>query len=222
MYLANDYYVNVSDNECSYDGNSTAAVYGIWLQTQNYHVTVHHNKIWNEGIGGTLGVGIQNSNLSYYSQITDNEIFADNGNTSMVFGISGTMPSTGWSVVKNNLIRGLTGGPYANLVVSTTTIFEDDFLNQRVSATGAAITASNYDAWMYLYQTGTVASQTITLPARAGNGQVFVISSAGPITALTVAAPSGLSVIGVPTSMSAGSSVSFRYDAASLTWVRVQ
>lgn len=222
IFLANDYYANVSNNSCSNDGNSASAVYGIWLQTQNYYVTVRDNKIWNEGVGGSLGVGILVSNLSYYTQIVGNEIFADQGATSLAFGISGSIPAVGWAIIQDNVIHGLVGGAYTNLTVSSSTTFNDQSLIQRVTATGSAITVSNYMGWLHLYQDATVSSQTITLPARAGNGQTLVISTVGAITALSVTVPSGLNVVGAPTTLAAGSSVSFRYDGPSATWVRVQ
>lgn len=221
IFVANDYYTQIIDNQCSYDGNGSNPVYGIWLQGQNYYPRVSGNQIWNEGIGGTGGVGIWTSGTSYFPTITNNTIFMDQGNTSMAFGISGSVPATSWGLIADNTIRGLPGGAYTNLAISPLTTFRDDTQIQRATASGAAITWANYTGWLFLYQTATVASQTITLPARAGNGQVITLSTAGALTALTIAAPSGLTVLGAPSTLAAGASVSFRFDGPSATWVCV-
>lgn len=65
---------------------------------------------------------------------------------------------------------------------------------------------------------GTLATGTITMPAAPADGMTISFSSTQAITALTVNANTGQSIVGAPTSLSAGGGASFIYRLANTTW----
>ncbi|POR42576.1 hypothetical protein [Methylobacterium sp. V23] len=67
---------------------------------------------------------------------------------------------------------------------------------------------------------GTIASYTITLPATPYDGQEVFISPLVAVTALTVNAVSGQTVLNPPTSFVAGQPVSFVYVVGAGAWIR--
>lgn len=219
--VTSGYYYTIVGNQCSYDGANGATVYGIWAIGQVYNATISDNIIFNEGQGGALGTGIWISATSYYLNIHDNLIFDDQATHTMAFGIAGHSSADSGVQIHHNKYRSLLGGNGLTNYKSANDTIIDEQIIQRVSASGSAISISSYATWLYLYQTFTIASQSITLPPYSGNGQILTISSLGSITSLTVTASSGSSVIGAPTTLAAGSSVSFRYDGPSATWVRI-
>jgi hypothetical protein len=89
-----------------------------------------------------------------------------------------------------------------------------------VPTTGFAITIANTTTVEVLNPAGTLATGTITMPASPLNGQETCVSSSQTITALTVSANAGQSIIAAPTSMSAGG-FCYIYYTAGTTWFRL-
>lgn len=65
---------------------------------------------------------------------------------------------------------------------------------------------------------GTLATGAITMPAVPVDGMTITFSSTQAITALTVSANTGQSIVGNPTTMLAGGAMVFLYRAANTTW----
>ena len=65
---------------------------------------------------------------------------------------------------------------------------------------------------------GTLATGTITMPASPADGMTITFSSTQSITALTVNANTGQSIVRSPTSFGAGSAVTFVYRLSNTTW----
>jgi hypothetical protein len=65
---------------------------------------------------------------------------------------------------------------------------------------------------------GTLATGTITMPASPADGMTITFSSTQTITALTVNANTGQSIVGKPTSFGVGSAATFVYRLSNTTW----
>jgi len=65
---------------------------------------------------------------------------------------------------------------------------------------------------------GTLATGTITMPASPDDGTICAVSSTQTITALTVSANTGQSIVGAVTTLSAGTNMAYQYRAADKTW----
>lgn len=65
---------------------------------------------------------------------------------------------------------------------------------------------------------GTLATGTITMPASPADGMTITFSSTQTITALTVNANTGQSIVRKPTSFGAGSAMTFVYRLSNTTW----
>lgn len=65
---------------------------------------------------------------------------------------------------------------------------------------------------------GTLATGTITMPASPADGMTISFSSTQTITALTVNANTGQSIVRKPTSFGAGSGMTFVYRLSNTTW----
>lgn len=65
---------------------------------------------------------------------------------------------------------------------------------------------------------GTLATGTITMPASPADGMTISFSSTQTITALTVNANTGQSIVRKPTSFGAGSAMTFVYRLSNTTW----
>jgi hypothetical protein len=109
----------------------------------------------------------------------------------------------------------------AGASVSTQGAFADGS-KIRLTATGAAYTIPGNTSWLAMVQTGTLASQAITMPPPISDGQVLRISTVGAITALTLTPLAGTSIVGAPTTLAAGSGVTLGWDAPSNQWLRIQ
>jgi hypothetical protein len=86
--------------------------------------------------------------------------------------------------------------------------------------TGFSLTIPASTAVLVLNPSGTLASGTITMPASPVDAQQVCVTSSQTITALTVNANAGQSIIAAPTSMSAGGFCYF-YVIGSTTWFRL-
>ena len=89
--------------------------------------------------------------------------------------------------------------------------------------TGASITVNPGVGNLILTPAGTIATATITLPAAADlfNGQKLYIITSQTVTALTLTAGSGTTVNGTNTTVTAAAPLSFIYNQAALTWIKI-
>lgn len=67
----------------------------------------------------------------------------------------------------------------------------------------------------------TIASGTVIMPAAPVDGQMTSVSTAHPITSLTVSPNTGQSIANAPTTLAAGAGFRYLYRAANTTWYRV-
>ena len=67
---------------------------------------------------------------------------------------------------------------------------------------------------------GTLATGTITMPASPADGMTIRFSSSQIITALTVSANTGQSIVSAVTTLSAGGGAAYIYRLANTTWYR--
>jgi hypothetical protein len=68
---------------------------------------------------------------------------------------------------------------------------------------------------------GTLATGTITMPAAPADGMTVRFSTSQIITALTVSANSGQSIVAAVTSLVLGGSAQYIYRATNTTWYRI-
>lgn len=101
------------------------------------------------------------------------------------------------------------GGAFAAVAVS-----------YQAPTTGFAITPAAGIGVLGLEPAGTLASGTITMPAAPVDNQTLEVTTTQSITALTVSANAGQSILNAPTSMTLGVGFSFRYRASNTTWYR--
>ena len=67
---------------------------------------------------------------------------------------------------------------------------------------------------------GTLATGTITMPASPADGMTIRFSSSQIITALTVSANTGQSIVSAVTTLAAGGGAAYIYRLANTTWYR--
>ena len=96
--------------------------------------------------------------------------------------------------------------------------------------TGASLTVTAQQRRLILEPAGTIAALTVTLPASTGlvDNQLFGLCTTQVVTALTVTAGSGTTVLNAPTALlvpvatGAASCVEWVYRLANTSWYRVQ
>jgi len=88
----------------------------------------------------------------------------------------------------------------------------------QVSTTGFSYTFAAGTTNLVMNPAGTLATGTITMPAAPADGMTITFSSSQIITALTVAGNTGQSIVGQPTSLTAGGAATFVYRLSNTTW----
>ena len=88
----------------------------------------------------------------------------------------------------------------------------------QVSTTGFSYTFAAGTTVLVMNPAGTLATGTITMPAAPADGMTISFSSTQTITALTVSANTGQSIVGNSTTMLAGGAASFVYRLSNTTW----
>jgi hypothetical protein len=94
--------------------------------------------------------------------------------------------------------------------------------NTVVAAAAGSFTMPVGATWLNLTPAGTIASFTVTAPLKPAPNSPIVISTTQTITTLTILNNSGQTLTFTPGTLSAGSAVTFRWDAKNATWQRVQ
>lgn len=94
----------------------------------------------------------------------------------------------------------------------------DQSYSRNVPTTGFSLTLGNNRKHTMLAPAGTLATGTITMPSTPIDGQEVIVSSTQIITALTVNANTGQSVMNAPTTIAAGGRFSYIYHLSSTTW----
>jgi hypothetical protein len=93
-------------------------------------------------------------------------------------------------------------------------------VSHQTPSSGDALTATEGLGCYELEPAGTIATLTIVTPPNAVDRQIFEITTTAAVTALTVSAASGQSVLGGSLLMSAHSGISYRFREADSTWRR--
>jgi hypothetical protein len=88
----------------------------------------------------------------------------------------------------------------------------------QVSTTGFSYTFAAGTTNLVMNPAGTLATGTITMPAAPSDGMTITFSSSQAITALTVNANTGQSIVGAPTALLAGGSAIIIYRLSNTTW----
>jgi len=88
----------------------------------------------------------------------------------------------------------------------------------QVLTTGFSYTFAAGTTALIANPAGTLATGTVTMPAAPGDGMVVTIESTQQITALTVAANTGQSLVGAPTQLVPNQPLSFIYRLTNTTW----
>lgn len=92
----------------------------------------------------------------------------------------------------------------------------------QVPLTGFAITVPANVSVLALNPAGTLAAGAVTLIAAPVDGARVLISSTQTVTALTVSANTGQTLVGAATTVGLGVSVEYLYQLSSKTWFRIQ
>ena len=87
--------------------------------------------------------------------------------------------------------------------------------------TGFSYTFASGVQTLVMNPAGTLATGTITMPATPADGMTIRFSSSQIITALTVSANSGQSIVSAVTSLVLGGSAQYIYRATNTTWYRI-
>lgn len=110
--------------------------------------------------------------------------------------------------------------------LSTSVTSTDNLITQYFATSTSGFTVNVNDAnnsiWLVLTPTATMAAGTIKLPAVANcvNKQEILVCTMQTITSLTVNA-NGASIIGAPSTLTAGTFFKIRFDGVTSTWYRV-
>lgn len=84
--------------------------------------------------------------------------------------------------------------------------------------TGFTYTVPDGTGKVILDPAGTLATGTITMPAKPNNGQIVRVSTSQTITGLTVSANSGQSIKNAPTTLAAGGNFRYIFRTTNTTW----
>lgn len=106
----------------------------------------------------------------------------------------------------------------------TTMLLEPDSQNSApVTGADVAVNDNDNDTHLILTPAGTLATLTITLPAKANlrDKQTVLVTSTQVLTALTVAANGVSAVNGAPAAMTANGYFKLKYDLTLDSWNRV-
>lgn len=95
---------------------------------------------------------------------------------------------------------------------------EDSNFNIQTITTGGSYTLPVTASHTNLHAAGTIATFTATEPAAPANGQIACIATDQIITALTLSANGGQSILGAPTTLPVGGKDCHRYRTADTTW----
>jgi hypothetical protein len=87
--------------------------------------------------------------------------------------------------------------------------------------TAFSITIANGINSLILNPAGTLATGTIIMPAAPVDGQIENVSTTQTITALTVSANAGQTILNTPTTLAEGTSFSYQYNLSTTTWFRI-
>ena len=90
----------------------------------------------------------------------------------------------------------------------------------QVLTTGFTYTFAAGTQVLVMNPAGTLATGTITMPASPADGMTIRFSSSQIITALTVSANTGQSIVSAVTTLAAGGGAAYIYRLANTTWYR--
>lgn len=90
----------------------------------------------------------------------------------------------------------------------------------QASTTGFSYTFAAGTTTLIIQPAGTLATGTITMPAAPADGMLIAFSSSQIITALTVSANSGQSIVNNVTTLAAGGGAKYIYRLTNTTWYR--
>lgn len=94
-------------------------------------------------------------------------------------------------------------------------------INTANPTSGTTVTLVSTDVVYINSNAGTKAALTFDMPAAPTNGLIQKVATAGQITAVTVTAPGGASVVGAPTTLAAGGFFEMQYRSSNTTWYRI-
>lgn len=112
-------------------------------------------------------------------------------------------------------------GTFSTLI--NTAAVADQSTSLQIPVTSFSITIPNGCSTLYLNPAGTLAAGTITMPAAPIDKQVVEVGSSQIITALTVSANAGQTLLDAPTTIgTVGSGFAYIYNLATTTWLRLR
>lgn len=122
-------------------------------------------------------------------------------------------------VTANNMpLGGTQAAAGAFTSVSATSPAVDTSFAYLTPATGFSVTISAGVGRLIIDPAGTLATGTVVMPAAPVNGQVFVLNSSQIVTALTLSANAGQSILGAITTIGLGGRIECIYRSSSTTW----
>ena len=92
----------------------------------------------------------------------------------------------------------------------------------QASTTGFSYTFAAGTTVLVMNPAGTLATGTITMPASPADGMTITFSSTQTITALTVNANTGQSIVSAPTTLLAGQAATYVYRLTGTSWYPIQ
>lgn len=92
--------------------------------------------------------------------------------------------------------------------------------DRQVLTTGFSYTFAAGIQVLIIEPAGTLATGTVTMPASPSDGMTVRFSSSQIITALTVSANTGQSIVSAVTTLAAGGGAAYLYRLANTTWYR--
>lgn len=224
--------VQIVNNMISRDGAGANSSYGINVGGSNTQVM--NNQIVDEGQGGVAGVGIQLASTANNVLISGNQIIDDQGTPTMAYGINGvcgtnmrfvhnsisgmitavnnaTFASDTSGIDSNNSATMVVTGPFA-----TSGAFADTSTVTVTPTTGFSNTIPNGCSTYLMTPAAALASGTVTMPGTPIAGQIVRIISSKAISAFTLSANVGQSIVNVPTSINGGTALSYMFIGT--TW----
>jgi len=118
-------------------------------------------------------------------------------------------PSRSWIAWVNQVVSAL------NVLVNYSSAV------QQVVTTGFSLTVPNGQQILTLTPAATLATGSIIMPPAPINGAFVQVSTTNTVTALTLSGNTGQTLLNAPTTLTAGSSFSYYYNATNSTWYRL-
>lgn len=172
---------------------------------------------------GTAATAALTSLLQSANNLSELSGSASTARTNLGLGTLATQAASAVAIT-GGTIESATLGAVTPAAVKATTISHsgveiDTSYSYQTPSTGFSITPAAGVSRLVINPAATLATGTVIMPASPVDGQLLVIMSSQIVTALTLSANGGQSILGALTTLALGGRIECIYRAASTTWI---